>query len=220
MIHHDHRKYLFVISLLLAAFFLTLRVGHAKTPETNLIGLKRLPLKLGAWTGDEVEMTEDTYRSLGTRDVVVRNYKDGSGVAINLAIIYSSGSNRIGIHPPENCLTGGGNYINDKSLESVTLKNGSSLMTNKLYMSFNDNALRAWYWFASNDKFVASFFQHQMSMILDTLRGKNVQGAMIRIAATGDPDSLDERSRSFIREAVPHLRKILFSEGSSGSPNK
>lgn len=202
------RKYLAVIAVLLVASVLVLRIQQARGKISSQVEFEKLPLSLGEWQGRDMEVTEDIYEVLETRDVLIREYKDKDGDSIDLAVVYS-GEERHSFHPPELCFLGGGVELLDRKREEIGLGDDGSLAVNKLIMKSGQGKMVSWYWFSAGERFTPNYYLQQAYLALDAFRGSKVKGALIRIAASGHTPNLENKAQSFIRQALPYLKEIL-----------
>lgn len=204
----ESRKYLIVIVILVIASIFILKIEQTKGKITTEIDLSGVPLNLDNWEGREVKLPDSVYEILGTRDVLSRQYKDKEGDIVELSIVYS-GHDRQSFHPPELCYIGGGVDLTGKSTESISLDDGSTLDLNKLTMQSSQGTIKAWYWFLVGDRFVGNFYKQQVYFILDALKGKKLQGALIRVSIRGDSEVLERKAKSFIGKIAPHLAETF-----------
>lgn len=204
----ESRKYLIVIVILVIASIFILKIEQTKGKITTEIDLSGVPLNLDNWEGREVKLPDSVYEILGTRDVLSRQYKDKEGDIVELSIVYS-GHDRQSFHPPELCYIGGGVDLTGKSTESISLDDGSTLDLNKLTMQSSQGTIKAWYWFLVGDRFVGNFYKQQVYFILDALKGKKLQGALIRVSIRGDSEALEKKAKSFIGKIAPHLAETF-----------
>jgi len=203
-----NKRSLLVIVILLIAVILVFKIQHVAGSTVSQIDLAQLPLSVGNWKGKEVEVEDKIYEWLETKDVIMREYTDGSGKPVNLSIVYSKGS-RSTFHPPEVCFSGGGFSLKEKGYDSVTLKNGSTLRMTKLVLLHNKGILNSWYWFSAGNRFVPSFYQQQIKLLSDALKGKRMEGALIRVSSECPDQQSAERAKRFIAAITPYLRKLL-----------
>ena len=99
----------------------------------------------------------------------------------------------------------------DRKQEVISLGDDSPLTVNKLEMKTAEGRIMAWYWFSAGGRFVSNFYHQQAYLILDALRGSPLKGALIRVSVWGKSPqlALENKAKSFIRQAVPYLKEIL-----------
>ena len=216
----DKLKYIVVIAVLLVCGLLVIRIETVKATimerTSSRIEFSNLPLKLDSWKGSDIQIDEELYEMLGTRDVLIRQYQDDKGNCVDLAVVYSA-ENRQSFHPPELCFLGGGVELIGKTREEIALGQGDVLSVNKLVMRMQEKGgdssantkVLAWYWFSAGNRFMSSFYKQQAHVTLDALKGRGIKGALIRVSAWGKSPDLEDRAKSFIRKAAPYLKKTL-----------
>jgi len=203
-----HRKYLVVISILIVVCLLVLKVEKAKGKIISDIDFKSFPLVVDGWEGRDISLDESVYEILETRDVFIRRYKDKAGDEVELAVVYS-GHDRQAFHPPEICYIGAGAQIINQGREVVSLGKVGNLNVNRLDMDYKHNRIKAWYWFLVGDRFVGNYYKQQLYFVWDALRGRKLQGALIRVSVTGESETLEVKAKSFIEKVAPYLVKTF-----------
>lgn len=98
--------------LIALCFPLMLKVGDvcvinlSAQDESTPVNITLLPMQVGDWRGQQVEVPKSEVSGLGREAVIQRNYTDSNGRLITASYIYSS--RREGLHLPENCLVSQG----------------------------------------------------------------------------------------------------------------
>ena len=202
-----NKNYLTTVIILLITSIVVLNMEYGSKVIAD-IDLKDLPVNVGQWYGEDIELSERVYEILETRDVIMRRYQNSNGDEILLSIVYS-GNNRDSFHPPEYCYIGGGAELLAKNQEDIALDNGSILSTYKIRMGDAYGKISAWYWFSANKRFISSYYLQQAYMLWDALRGKDFSGALIRVSVRGDNSELENKAKIFIAQAYPALRDIF-----------
>lgn len=100
---HD-RNYIIAFCVLLIALFVIVQVERAGRAVGSSKQFSTFPSRIGEWEGKDIALEEETYEILGTRDVLVREYKDSQGDSLVLAVIYSA-TDRSSFHPPGDMLS-------------------------------------------------------------------------------------------------------------------
>ena len=195
----ENRRYLVVFVILLVSAFVIINLARINSGVTADIDLAKLPLEIGGWKGEDLDVFDDVYEILGTKDLIMREYIDKQGDSLVLAIVYSN-KDRQSLHPPEYCYLGGGVELLDKSKEDVLLKGNRVLTMNKLVMKEKRGVLKAWYWYSVGNKFIDNYYFQQIYSLWNALRGKGYQGALIRVSVNGDNTALEIKAKEFIKE--------------------
>lgn len=203
------RRNLVVIVILALSAVLIFKIKNMDKSISSEMDFSTIPLVLKGWQGKELEVTEDIYAMLETRDIMMREYKDGNGDTVILSIVYS-GTNRQSFHPPEICYLGSGDikYI-ENSQEEIILKDNDSIRANRLVMESPQGPMQAWYWFAAGKRFTPSYYKQQGYLALDALKGRELKGALIRVAVMGNSQDVENKTKSFIKELGYYLEEVF-----------
>ena len=203
------RNYLIVIIILFISSVCVLGIRQARGNIVSKIDLSKIPLEIGDWKGEELVIEDDLYEALETKDIIIRRYTGSAGNPIFFTVVFS-GDKRHSFHPPELCYLGGSQVkLLDKRQEQVALEEGKQITTNKLVMKTGDTQMRAWYWFAASDRFVSSYYLQQVYLMLDALKGKSLNGALIRVSGRGSPQLVESQVKTFIRQVYPYLDGVF-----------
>jgi EpsI family protein len=202
------RKYLLVVVILAAAAACVLGIHQARSSISPKIDLAKIPLEVSGWQAEELEVTDDIYNSLETKDIIIRRYDKGD-LSLYFVMVYS-GEKRHSFHPPELCYLGGDEVkLRDKTKELIVLDENKNLMTNKLVMTSGPQTTKAWYWFAAGKRFTDSYYFQQFYLMSDAFRGQGLNGALIRISALGSSQVVEDQAKTFIRAMAPHLEEFF-----------
>ena len=202
-----YRNSLIVILLFLVSSFILYNMRLTKGNVNLEAYLENIPLNIREWKGKNLKIPSYVYEILETRNILMREYIDENGGELILTIVCSEG-NRGSFHPPEICYAGGeGVEFLEKKKDTVPLEGNNNLEVNKLLMKSTDGLTTAWYWFLAGDEYVSSYYQQQLRLFLDALRGKSGQGALIRVSVHGNSESIEDKTKSFITLLVPYMHK-------------
>jgi EpsI family protein len=212
-------RYWVVIFLLLATFMtLHLRGNVDRVPPSEDLGL--LPQAIGAWTGEDVPITQDTLLVLGDGRFLNRIYTHSSPSSnvmnppISLFIGYFP-TQRTGqsIHSPQNCLPGAGwTFASARTiyLEQPQLKNyavGEYVITNGTYKQV------VLYWYLAHGRSIANDYLAKAYMMADAVRWNRTDGALVRLVTPLQPDeslpSAQARLIKFADKLVPILPRFI-----------
>lgn len=203
-----NRNYIISLVSLSLSFFILQYIYTLRPEGRSNSRLKDFPLEMGDFKGRDIKIDERVYQLLETRDILIREYVNSQGEAVNLAIVYGL-ENRLAFHPPEVCFSGGGFKIIDKSRVDMPISGGKILKVNKLTMQAGSVFEIAWYWFVSQDKMTPSYYIQQLNLVWEGLRGKS-RGALIRVSLLSKyQDQKDTLAREFIRRVVDILPDFL-----------
>lgn len=146
--------------------------------------LKEFPRQLGSWnqTGSDSQLDEPTLRVLRATDYLLRDYRRTDGAAANFYVGYY-GSQRDGatFHSPLNCLPGSGWNLTEPGKISITTPGGSSFVANKYVIQNGNQRLAMIYWYQGRGRAVASEYWGKVYTVIDSVRLRRSDAAMIRI---------------------------------------
>lgn len=95
---------------------------HLKTP------LKEFPVKVGNWTGMDVEISETVLKAADNDDYLMRKYENkATGQSVNLYIAFSSRPSTMRGHRPEVCYPASGWVHDNTTIGQVPLVSGGDL---------------------------------------------------------------------------------------------
>jgi EpsI family protein len=85
------------------------RSANDRPPSPPDVELANIPLQLGEWSGEEVEIQDDTVQVLKAHSFINRSYRDPVGqlMGVHLAI-WADGSGSLAPHHPEICYPAAG----------------------------------------------------------------------------------------------------------------
>jgi EpsI family protein len=173
--------------------------------------LEALPMKIGIWQGEPLELDEGTISALKADRVLSRKYVNSeTGEPLGLLIIYRKYGRREFVHRPELCYPAAGWEIVQKSCTTVPYA-GRNVRA-RLVIAQTETAREAiTYIFASGDRTEANFVTQQLRMALDRLQKQKYGWAFIRLNVPelyGDDQAI-ALTQAFMKDAEKPLRKVL-----------
>lgn len=186
-----------------------------------------LPLRMGAFAGRDLEMSQEVLDLLKLSDYVMRAYVPASSerpegafagqtrqaaAPVWLYVGYY-GSQRTGAtyHSPKNCLPGGGWVF--KSSEPVTgvLPGRPDAAINRVVIERGFDRQMILYWYQDRGRIVASEYVAKGYLILDATTRNRTDGALVRISTpiVGSEDEAFQHAIAFVQEAYPLLAEHL-----------
>ena len=204
------RNSLITLVTLFLVLGLVIKVLHAQHTSLQRLDFSKIPYAVGQWQGEDLPVTPDVTEILGTEDVLLRHFKRPDETqTLLLAIVYSD-NNRDTFHPPELCYVGSGLELRDKRQVTLSLQNQTQLQVVELLLNTSNQSLKAWYWFAAGNRFVASYYRQQAYFFLDALRGRPLRGALIRVSVQGEALPEDASAYAFMDTLMPDLRNLFL----------
>ena len=174
--------------------------------------LSAMPLDLEGWRGVEgPRIDEEIMRVLRADDYVNRVYRGPGGELIGLWIaFYASQRQGDAIHSPLNCLPGTGWAPIDHSRPVIDV-NGRAVPINRYLVEKRGERQLVLYWYQGRGRIVASEYTNKAYLLVDAVRRKRTDGALVRITTPvlGDERTAERAARAFIRDLQPHLSRWL-----------
>lgn len=162
--------------------------------------LKDFPKRVGTWeqTGGDEQLSSETMAVLKASDYLVRNYSNRDGKVANYYIgYYATQRDGSTYHSPLNCLPGSGWVMSDAGTITITPKGRAPFVANKYLIQNGEQQELLVYWYQGRGRAVASEYWGKVYTVLDSVRMRRSDGAMVRIiipVAKTDADSLESAS--------------------------
>jgi len=206
--------FIVLVVLLLTAGIFSLKLFFQQRITQDKLDIRLFPYEIAGWQGKDLEITEQEYDILETRNLISRKYVNSSGKRIYLFIIYSE-TNRSVFHPPEVCMMGSGLKIVDKRIEQID-SGEHRFSANKLYTQKNNYRGLALYCYKAGRLYTDNFYLQQFYFALNQLFGKNKGGATIRVSMSLKENEQTTLAtlKTFMSEAV----KIIHSLPAQATP--
>ncbi|MFH1459041.1 MAG: exosortase C-terminal domain/associated protein EpsI [Candidatus Omnitrophota bacterium] len=200
-----------LICLLLTGMVLSFVFKPIKLDNSNDKRIIQFPQTIGEYTSTDVVLGKEVYDILETKNVIMRYYKKNAEPPILFYLIFSQQTHKTS-DPPENCLTGDGILILQKSKTFLKLSNNVKLSVNKLITGSQDKKQVYLYWFLAGNQFVDSYITQRVKLIASYLMRKPLSGGQIRISTdiieANETEAL-QRINAFISECLPLLVGLL-----------
>jgi EpsI family protein len=178
------RFWLLFIALLVSGGIINAweRAGEARVSRRPL---KEFPAQFGSWRqiGGDLRFDEETEKVLRADDYVSRNYVRSDGHSASFYVGYYA-SQRTGAtyHSPLNCLPGSGWIMSDGGRITITPGDGRpSFEANRFVVQNGDDRALMVYWYEGRGRAVASEYWGKIYTVLDSVRRRRSDGAMVRI---------------------------------------
>jgi EpsI family protein len=159
------------------------RAGEVKVDRREL---QSFPEQLGKWKqlGPDQRFDPATESVLRADDYLVRNYASTNGSVASFYIgYYATQRNGATYHSPLNCLPGAGWTMADGALVRVTPPGGShSFDANRYVIQNNGEKQLMIYWYQGRGRSIASEYWGKIYTVIDSMKLRRSDGAMIRIA--------------------------------------
>jgi EpsI family protein len=185
--------------------------GATRTVESTTVPPMQVPLELGTWHGEDAGPVDATLSALGADHVLNRTYAGPDGRAIGLYIAsYAKQRPGVSIHSPLHCLPGTGWSLLTDDVLRVERPTGGAGSVRRLIAVRDDVRLLVLYWYAIQDRMVASDALSRFYLLNDSLRLGRNDAALVRLVVpiAGENDSpAEESALSFLRTLAPYVSR-------------
>ena len=199
-------RYLAVVVLMLLALAALYRRGDVDRVPASL-ALSRFPNTIGAWTGTDMPIEQETLDVLGKGDFLNRTYRlpaaDGS-VPVGLFIGYFA-TQRSGqsIHSPQHCLPGAGWSFEQSGETDVVGTDGKTSRVGDYLITDGTNKAEVLYWYQAHGRAIANDYKAKLYMLTDSIRYERSDAALVRVVAP---------IRKGESQADAHRRVVKFTQ--------
>lgn len=146
--------------------------------------LRAFPKQIGAWeqTGGDEQFDNETMAVLRATDYLLRNYRGADGRQMNFYVgYYASQRDGATYHSPLNCLPGSGWVMNQPGKMNIAPEGRAPFVANKYIIQNGDHKELLVYWYQGRGRTVASEYWGKVYTVLDSVRMRRSDGAMVRI---------------------------------------
>jgi EpsI family protein len=151
--------------------------------------LKDFPRQIGAWSqiGGDEQFNQETLAVLRASDYLLRNYRSQDGRVMNFYVgYYASQRDGATYHSPLNCLPGSGWVMSEPGSIAITPKGRAPFVANKDLIQNGDHKELLVYWYQGRGRAVASEYWGKVYTVVDSVRMRRSDGAMVRITTAVD----------------------------------
>ena len=182
--------------------------------------LSMMPRSFGAWTAQDIPLTDDTLEVLGKGDFLNRVYTfqpqpgEITQPAISVFIGYFA-SQRTGqtMHSPQNCLPGAGWTFDSKQYTEIQDVNGKNYNVGEYVISNGDTKQFVIYWYQAHGRSIPNEYVAKGYMVADAIRLNRTDGALVRIITQVMPSESLETARTrairFTQQMAPDLPRFI-----------
>jgi EpsI family protein len=146
--------------------------------------LKDFPQSIGTWqrTGTDQILDDATLNVLRASDYLLRDFRKPEGQVANLYVgYYATQRSGASFHSPLNCLPGSGWTLSEPGKATIALPDGSSFVANKYVIQNGEYQSLMIYWYQGRGRNVASEYWGKVYTVLDSVRLRRSNGAMVRV---------------------------------------
>ncbi len=146
--------------------------------------LKGFPKQIGTWeqTGGDEQFDTQTLAVLGSSDYLLRNYRATDGRVVNFYVgYYASQRDGATYHSPLNCLPGAGWVMSEPGRITIAPTGKPPFIANRYLIQNGLHKELLIYWYQGRGRAVASEYWGKVYTVVDSVRRRRSDGAMIRI---------------------------------------
>ncbi len=179
--------------------------------------LKTFPSTVGDWLKvSESDPESDITDLLRADDWLNREYVSSHGKVSFWVAFYKTQRTGVSPHSPKVCLPGNGWQFESSGSLNVAIPGESApIKINRDSVRSRQNRILALYWYQTPHRVVANEYMARIYLILDGLRYRRSDTAMVRVLSpiVNDQDEAAEQTAlDFIRAAYPPLKHQLWSD--------
>lgn len=156
-------------------------LGEARVERKEL---KHFPDQLGEWRKSKPDqiLDDETLKVLRASDYLLRDFRRTDGQNGNFYVgYYASQREGASYHSPLNCLPGSGWTLSSPGKAVISLPDGTTFTANKYVIQNSDYKSLMVYWYQGRGRAVASEYWGKVYTILDSVRLRRSDGALVRI---------------------------------------
>jgi EpsI family protein len=180
---NSKRFWILLVALLLAGGFVN-AWEHAGEAKVSRRLLSEFPSQIGSWhqTGADARFDAETERVLRADDYLSRNYEatDGHGASLYVGY-YASQRTGATYHSPLNCLPGSGWVMSDGGRITISSAGRPAFEVNRYVIQNGNASALMLYWYEGRGRAVASEYWGKIYTVIDSVRRRRSDGAMVRI---------------------------------------
>lgn len=163
-------------------------LGEARVERKQL---RDFPKQIGIWeqTGGDEQFNKETLAVLRASDYLLRNYRGADGRNVNFYVgYYASQRDGATYHSPLNCLPGSGWVMSEPGKITITPAGRPAFVANKYLIQNGDHKELLVYWYQGRGRSVASEYWGKVYTVVDSVRMRRSDGAMVRITTSVESD--------------------------------
>lgn len=194
--------YLILLILLAGTCVFSVNLFSRERTAHDEVDIRNLPYAIGDWRGKDLEITEQEYKILETRNLLLREYTNPQNEKVSLFIVYSE-TNRSVFHPPEVCMMGSGLDIIEKGIEKIDY-DGHVISANRIRAGKGGGQVLLLYCYKAKNLHTDNYYLQQAYFAFNQIFHNQVKGATIRVSAaiTGNEEATLATLKKFLVETV------------------
>lgn len=177
-----------------------------------------VPDQIGKWkfisASGLITAPPDQLQQAVYSQLLTRVYYDGEAPIWVLLAYSANQTGFLQVHRPEFCYTAAGYQLSDFAPHRIAIGPGSTITTNSLTASRDDEAEKMIYWTRIGDHIPLSWAQQKLAVAGDNMRKLIPDAALIRISTPDRPDALarlDAFIAAMVQSVAPPLRRVFIA---------
>src|SRR5262249_34299806 len=198
---------LMVLTLAVIAAAVCLRASSAEERVSVRRPLAEMPSTMGGWTAvGQQEFDAATAAVLQADDYVWRTYAREQDAADLYVGFYETQRQGDTIHSPMNCLPAAGWQLLTMNRATIDAR-GREVIVNRDTIQKGLDRRVVFYWYQSHGRVVASEYWTKAYLVLDGLRLRRTDGALVRVITPirGNEAAAERTALDFVRTLFPVL---------------
>jgi EpsI family protein len=182
-------RFVLLVAVILVAGILVNAWAYLGEAHVERKQLKDFPRQIGGWqqTGSDQVLDNETLKVLRASDYLLRNYRSANGRVANFYVgYYATQRDGATYHSPLNCLPGSGWIMSDPAQVTITLPDGRAFTANRFLIQNGEQKDLLIYWYQGRGRAVASEYWGKVYTVLDSVRLRRSDGAMVRVTIPVD----------------------------------
>jgi EpsI family protein len=223
------KRWPFVVAVVLMAGTWALLATQSRAePALDRRPFAELPLHLGGWTGEDVDMDERVLSVLNLSDYLLRVYDPPASVSPGAADLAGRlrqsaapvwvyvgyyGSQRTGAayHSPKNCLPGEGWQFQSSDRVADVLPGAGGAAVNRVVVEKGFERELILYWYQDRGRTVASEYAAKGYLVWDAMTRHRTDGALVRVSTpiVGSEEEAFRHAVAFVRASWEPIARHL-----------
>ena len=183
------------------------RSGEAKVSRQTL---SAFPRELGSWRqqGDDARVDQETEKVLRADDYLLRTFYSQGRTASLYVGYYATQRNGATYHSPLNCLPGAGWVMSEGGQLTITPPAAPAFTANRYVIQNGNERALLIYWYQGRGKAVASEYWAKIYTVLDSVRRRRSDGALVRVMVPFVGNSAAAAEKSAIEVASQAAQEL------------
>jgi EpsI family protein len=187
-------RFAIFLGLLLAGGLLVNAWAYLGEAHVDRKQLNAFPKDIEGWKqlGGDERLDEKTMAVLRASDYLLRNYRTSDGRVLNFYVgYYASQREGATYHSPLNCLPGSGWVMSDPDRIIIAPTGRPAFIANKYVIQNGDHKEVLVYWYQGRGRAVASEYWGKIYTVIDSVKRRRSDGAMVRITTPIESSEAD-----------------------------